>query len=82
MAKEAKKFSLKELVEKLACKRNTPYSKIASFVRKRVRFDLTQNILIALQEYRGKPSSEAASWKDLDIRPGLTLKFCHFLGND
>ena len=66
MAKEADKF-LKKLAEKLACKRSTPYSKMASFVRKRLRFDLTKTILIALRGYRGKPSSEAAPLKDLDI---------------
>ena len=66
MAKEADKF-LKKLAEKLACKRSTPYSKMASFVRKRLRFDLTKTILIALRGYRGKPSSEAAPLKDLNI---------------
>ena len=73
MAKETDKF-LKKLAEKLACKRSTPYSKMASFVRKRLRFDLTKTILIALRGYRGKPSSEAAPLKDLDIHLEKTDK--------
>ena len=66
MAREADKF-LKRLAEKLAWKRGTPYPRMASFVRKRMRFDLTKTILIALRGYRGKPSSDAAPLKDLDI---------------
>ena len=45
--KEADKF-LMRIAEKLAWKRGIPYSKMASFVRKRMRFDLTNTILIAL----------------------------------
>ena len=67
MEKEADKF-LKRLVERLAHKRNTPYPKMASFVRKRMRFDLTKTIVIALRQYSGKPSPEAALLKDLDTR--------------
>ena len=74
MAKEADKF-LKRLAERLAHKRNTPYSKMASFVRKRMRFDLTKTILIALRGYRGKPSPEAAPLKDLDIHLEKTEEF-------
>ena len=65
MAKEADKF-LKRLAERLAYKRNTPYPKMASFIRKRMRFDLTKTIVIALRRYSGKPSPEAALLKDLD----------------
>ena len=66
MAKEADNF-LKKLTEKFACKRSAPYSKMACFVRKRLRFDLSKIIIITLQGYRGKPSTEAAPLKDLDI---------------
>ena len=41
MAIEADKFQ-KRIVEKLAWKRGTLHSKMASFVRKRIRFDLTK----------------------------------------
>ena len=74
IAKEADKF-LKRLAEKLAIKRSTPYSKMASFVRKRMRFDLTKTTLIALRGYRGKPSHEAAPLKDLDIHLEKTEGF-------
>ena len=66
MAKEADKF-LKRLAEKLASKKNTPYAKMASFVRKRMRCDLTKTTLIALRGFRGKPSPAAVPLKDLDI---------------
>ena len=53
----------------------SPYSKMASFVRKRMRFDLTKTTLIALRGYRGKPSHEAAPLKDLDIHLEKTEGF-------
>ena len=48
MTCQADKF-LKRVAEKLAWKRGKPYPKIASFVRKRMGFDLTKTILIALR---------------------------------
>ena len=52
-------------VEKLFWKRNTPYSKMTSFARKEMRFDLNTETIHGY--YRGKPSSNAAPLKDLDI---------------
>ena len=64
MADQADKF-LKKHAKKLACKRSATYSKMASFVQKRLKLDLPETILML--GFRGKPSSEAASLKNLDI---------------
>ena len=73
--KEAEKF-LKRLAERLTHKGNTPNSKMASFVRKHIRFDNTKTILIALLGCRSKPVSGAAPLKDLDIQLSF-VKYHH-----
>ena len=53
MGAEAQRF-FKRLAEKIAKKKDTPYTKAISFVRRRVRFDLVKTVLIALRGFRGK----------------------------
>ena len=53
MGAEAQRF-FKRLAEKIAKKKDTPYTKVISFVRRRVRFDLVKTVLIALGGFRGK----------------------------
>ena len=66
MGVEADRFT-KRLAEKISMKRDTPYSKMIAFVRKRLRFDLAKTTLIALRGYRGKPNPDCEKIKDLDI---------------
>ena len=56
-------------------KRNTPYSKMASLVGKRMRFDLSKTFSITLRGYRGRPSPETAPLKDLDVHLEKTEEF-------
>ncbi len=67
MGLEADRF-LKRLAEKIASRKKTPYSKVVSFVRKRMRFDLAKTTLIALRGYRGMATAETqVKIGDLDI---------------
>ena len=66
MGVEAENF-FKRLAEKIAQKKETPYSQVVSFVRRRVRFDLMRTILIALRGYRGKPQPVPQMISELDL---------------
>ena len=66
MGVEASVF-VKHLAGKIAMKRDMPYPKVISFVRRRLRFDLVKTTLIALRGYRGKPAQESKHIGDLDI---------------
>ena len=72
MAIEADRF-IKRLAEKISRKKGTPYSKVITFVRKRLRFDLAKTTLIALRGYRGNPTPESEKIKDLDIHLERTV---------
>ena len=53
MGIEAQQF-FKRRAEKIAMKKDAPYPKVNSFVRRRVRFDLVKTTLIALKSFSGK----------------------------
>ncbi|MCP4457119.1 MAG: hypothetical protein GY816_03685, partial [Cytophagales bacterium] len=66
MGVEASAF-LKRLAVKISTRKDMPYSKVISFVRRRLRFDLVKTTLIALRGYRGKPAQETKNIGELDI---------------
>ena len=66
MGVEADRFTYR-LAEKISIKRNTVYSKMIVFVRKRLRFDFAKTTLIALGGYWGKPNPDSEKIKDLEI---------------
>ena len=66
MGVEAQRF-FKRTAEKIARKKDTPYPKVISFVRRRVRFDLVKTTLIALRGFRGKVIHAPEKIGDLDI---------------
>ena len=66
MAPEAQTF-FKRMAEKIAMKKDLPYPQVASFVRRRVRFDLVKTTLIALRGFRGKVCTDTQKISELDL---------------
>ena len=56
MGVEANKFT-KRLAGRISMKKDTSYSKIIAFVRKRLRFDLAKPTPIPQRSYQGKPKN-------------------------
>ena len=66
MGREANTF-FKKLVDKLSRKSGQRYSEAMTFIRKRIRFDLSRTTVIALRGERGLKSSCAVKIADLNI---------------
>ncbi len=66
MGTEADVF-LKQLAQKISRKKDMPYSKVISFIRRRMRFDLVRTTMIALRGFRGKAHQTPEKIQDLDI---------------
>ena len=58
----------KRVAATMANKTGQKYSETITFIRKRLRFDLLNTTVVALQGYRGKPSpSSSTEISDLDL---------------
>ena len=66
MGLEAQTF-FKRLAEKIAMRKDLPYPQVASFVRRRIRFDLVKTTLIALCGFRGKVNKDSQKISELDL---------------
>ena len=65
-APEAEKF-IKNLARMISEKRDTPYSQVVSFIRRRIRFDILRSCTVALRGERGNGKQFESEISDLDV---------------
>ena len=65
-APEAEKF-IKNLARMISEKRDTPYSQVISFIRRRIRFDILRSCTVALRGERGNGKQFESEISDLDV---------------